>query len=196
LRLPVLSAALLAAVLTGPLCAPQPATAAEGEQLYVAPPAGWTVGFHKHQGNIDVTEVLPPNQTVQAWSEMLVVQVIGDKPSKGPQDLLKDQLDQINGGCDDVGAGPVNLAIENGYQTALRVIACTKLKQVGKGELGLYKVLMGRDRTYIVQRSWRGQPFDKEHQPLPAEKTQEWLSFMHHVVLCDTRDNQRPCPRQ
>lgn len=165
-----------------------------GEQLFVPPPNGWKVGFHDRKGNVDVTEVVPAGQTVTEWSEMLTVQVISGKPSKAAQDVLKDQLVDIQNACEDVGAGQANLGVENGYETALRAVACTKSKQWGKGELNLYKVLVGRDRIYIVSRSWRGEPFQKDRLPIPPEKTAEWLGFMQHVVVCDSRDPKHPCP--
>jgi hypothetical protein len=174
----------------------QQPTPPSGEQLLVPPPLGWKVGYHQKQGNVEVTEVLPPGQTVQEWTEMLAVQVIAGPPQKTPQEILKDQLEQIRKDCQDIGAGPVNLGVENGYDTAVRAIACTRLKQWPKGELGLYKVMKGRDRLYIVQRSWRGEPFDKQHLPVPAETTQQWLAFMQQVVLCDPRDPHRPCPKE
>ncbi len=167
-----------------------------GEQLFVLPPQGWKIGFHDRQGNVEVTEVLPPDQTVQEWTEMLAVQVVIGKGQKMPQEVLKEQMSDIQKDCTDVGAGAVSLGVENGYDTAIRAIACTRLKKWPKGELGLYKVLRGRDRLYIVSRSWRGEPFEKSQLPLPPETTQAWLAFMQQVVLCDTRDPKRPCPKE
>jgi hypothetical protein len=183
-------AVLAGAVLSSPASAQQIA----GEQLYVPPPAGWKVAYTNKQDNIEVTEVVPAGQNVQDWTEMLTVQVLLDKPVKSPEDILKEQMADFQKECDDVGAGPIGPERENGYDTALRAIACTRSKQWGKGELSLYKVLRGRDRTYIVSRTWRGEPFDKERLPVSPDVTKQWLLFMHQVVLCDSRDVQRPCP--
>jgi hypothetical protein len=165
-----------------------------GEQLFVPPPKGWKVGFHERKGNLEVTELLPADQTVQDWSEMLTVQVVSGKPTKQPQEVLRDQMVEIEKSCEDIGAGQVNLSVENGYDTALRAIACTRSKQWGKGELSLYKVLSGRERLYVVARSWRGEPFAKDHLPVGSETTREWLAFMQQVLLCDSRDASHPCP--
>jgi len=167
-----------------------------GEQLYVAPPQGWVMGFHDQQGNVEVTELVPQGQSVQDWTEMLTVQLITGKPERSPQEVLKDQVEELQKACDDIGAGATAPQVENGYDTAIRAIACTKSKQWGKGELTLYKVIRGRERLYVIARAWRGAPFDKEHLPVPPEKTQEWLRFMQQVSLCDSRDGQRPCPGQ
>lgn len=169
---------------------------APGERLYVAPPKGWTLAFHQRKGVIEVTELVPPGQTAGEWTEMLTVQMM-DGPAKGtPAELLKERAELIREGCDDVGAGPPATAQENGYDTALRAVACTRSKQWGKGELTLFKALAGKDRSYIVSRSWRGEPFAKDNLPVPSELTKEWLAFMQRVVLCDTRDPLHRCPQQ
>lgn len=175
------------------LAAAEPPPASE--QLFILPPKGWVVGYHETKGNIDVTEVLPSGQTLKNWSEMLTVQIIGGMAGKSAQDVLKDQLEVVKNACEDIGAGQVNLAMENGFETAMRAVACPKSKQWGDGELSLYKVISGRDRAYVVWRSWRGPAFDKEHLPVPAEVTTEWLAFMRQVMLCDTHDPQHACPK-
>lgn len=164
------------------------------EQLFILPPKGWTVGYHDNKGNVDVSEVLPPGQTLKNWTEMLTVQIIGGMSNKPAQEVLKDQLEIVKNACEDIGAGQVSVATENGYETAMRAVACPKSKQWGDGELSLYKVISGRDRAYVVWRSWRGPSFDKDHLPVPAEVTAEWLTFMRQVMLCDMRDPKHACP--
>jgi hypothetical protein len=170
---------------------PQP-----GESLYVLPPKGWKIGYHGQRGDVELTEVIPGDQTIQDWSEMLTVQIITGRPQAGPEDVLRDQLAEIRKVCDDVAVGPTSPAEENGYPTAMRAIGCTKSKEWGKGELNLYKVLRGHERLYVVARSWRGEPFDRDRLPVSPETTKEWLVFMQQVVLCDGRDAQHPCPDQ
>jgi hypothetical protein len=164
------------------------------EQLFVQPPKGWAVGYHDSKGTVDVTEVLPPGQTLKEWTEMLTVQMMTGLATKPPQDVLKDQLEIVKNACEDIGAGQLSLAVENGYETAMRAVACPKSKQWKDGELSLYKVISAKDRTYVVWRSWRGPAFDKEHLPVPVEITNEWLAFMRQVVVCDTRDPRHACP--
>ncbi len=187
----VLSVVAVALLCSSPAVAdPPPAS----EQLFILPPQGWVVGYHETKGNVDVTEVLPPGQTLKNWTEMLTVQIVGGMSRKSAQDVLKDQLEVVKNACEDIGAGQVSLAMENGFETAMRAVACPKSKQWGDGELSLYKVISGRDRAYVVWRSWRGPSFDKEHLPVPAETTTEWLSFMRQVLLCDAHDPQHACP--
>ena len=164
------------------------------EQLFLIPPPGWVLAYHDRQGNVDLTELVPPGQTAREWTEMLTVQMITGKPESSPQEVLKNQLGEVQKACEDVGAGPVGAAVENGYDTALRAIACTKSKQWGKGELNLYKVIRGRERLYVVARAWRGAPFAKDKLPIGPDVTKQWLAFMQQVRVCDSRDAQHPCP--
>ncbi|HVI50983.1 MAG TPA: hypothetical protein VM661_07225 [Candidatus Sulfotelmatobacter sp.] len=189
---------LLAAVL---LCLPalgnaQQAPALQGEQLFVLPPQGWVPAFHDTQGNVELVELVPQGQTMSTWTEMLMVQLVNGKPSQTPEEVLKNQQEQVKQLCEDSGFGPVGSAKENGYDTAIQAMACTKSKKYGKGELNLFKVVRGNERLYILNRAWRGDPFDKAHLPVPPETTKAWLSFMQQATVCDSRDGQRPCPKK
>lgn len=187
------SVAAVGALLSLPVMAQQ-AAPASGERLFLIPPTGWVIAFHDRQGNVDLTELVPQGQTAQNWKEMLTVQLISGKPESSPADVLKNQLSEIQQACDDVGAGAVSPGMENGYETALRAIACTRSKQWGKGELNLYKVIRGQDRLYVVSRSWRGEPFEKDKLPVGPDVTKQWLNFMQQVRVCDARDAQHACP--
>lgn len=172
-----------------------PPTQMGGEELYVPELKGWAVGYDQRRGDTDTVEIVPAGQTIQDWNEMLTVVTFDDPPNKSPQDVLAERAGEYRQECDDGGAGPVTPGIENGYGTALGSVICTRSKRQGKGEVSLFKVLRGRDRLYIVARSWRGTPFEKGHLPLTAAQTSEWVAFMNRVAVCDTRDPGRPCPQ-
>ena len=166
-----------------------------GEQLFVPPPKGWTVVFHEIEDGSEITEVTPKGQNATDWSEMLAISIIDGKPTKTPQEILLERFAIIETGCSAVGGGPSNLAIENGFPTAMRAIACPKSTEWGKGEMSLIKVINGNERSYIIIRAWRGEPFAKGQLPLPDATTQQWLNFMSRVVLCDAREPKlHPCP--
>lgn len=167
-----------------------------GEQLFVPPPSGWTIVHSANEDGIETTGLSPQGQTAENWSDMLAVAVTQGAPKKAPQDVLKDKLTEIEAACDSVGAGPVGIAQENGYDTAMRAIACPRTKTLGKGEISLIKAMNGKERSYLIIRAWRGPAFEKDQMPLPAETTKQWLAFMNRVVLCDSRNPARhPCPK-
>ena len=167
-----------------------------GEQLFVPPPPGWIVIHNANEDGVETTGLSPQGQTAESWTDMLAVAVTPGAPKKTPQDILKDKLAEIETACESVGAGPVGIAQENGYDTAMRAIACPRTKSLGKGEISLLKAMNGKERSYLIIRAWRGPAFEKDQMPLPAETTKQWLAFMNRVVLCDSRDPARhPCPK-
>ena len=165
-----------------------------GEQLFLIPPAGWTVAFHEVKDNIETTRLLPPGQSLQTWNDMLTVELMQGKPMSDAQTALRNHLQPIHDNCADLGAGPPQLSAENGYDTGLRAVACPKTRDDQRGLIGLYKVILGRDRTYFIGRTWVGKSFDKDKIPLPAQTSDEWLAFMGKVALCDPREKTHPCP--
>lgn len=166
-----------------------------GEQLFVPPPKGWAVVFHEIEDGAEITEVTPKGQNAANWTEILAISILDGKPVKSAQEALQERFAIIEAGCESVGAGPSNLAVENGFQTVMRAIACPKSTEWGKGEMSLIKVINGNERVYVIIRSWRGEPFAKGQLPLSDATTQQWLNFMSRVVLCDARYPERhPCP--
>lgn len=194
MRLKPLLAIITLFVLAAAQAAMAQQPALQGEQLYVLPPQGWVPAFHDTQGNVELVEMVPQGQTMSNWSEMLMIQLITGKPTQTPEEVLKGQQEQIKQLCEDSGFGPVGPTKENGYDAAIQAMACTKSKKYGKGEVNLFKVIRGNERLYILNRAWRGEPFEKTHLPLPAETTKSWLAFMQQAIVCDSRDGQRPCP--
>ncbi len=165
-----------------------------GEQLFLIPPAGWTIAYHDTKNNVELTELTPPGQTAQSWTDMLTVELVQGHPMSDVQSTLKARLETIHQDCNDVGAGQVQLSVENGYDTGIRAVACPKTHKDERGEISLYKVILGKDRTYVISRAWSGKAYDKDKIPLPEQTTQEWLAFMAKVVLCDPRERSHPCP--
>ncbi len=165
-----------------------------GEQLFLIPPAGWGITSHDVKNNTELTELAPPGQTAQAWTDKLKVELIQGKPVADVQTVLNSLIKAVHEDCEDVGAGTAQLATENGYETGIRAVACPKTKADPHGEIALLKVILGKDRTYVISRAWNGKPYEKDKIPLPPQATDEWLSFMKKVAVCDPRDRAHPCP--
>jgi hypothetical protein len=185
-----------AAAMMGLLLAGLPAWAQMqgGEQLFLIPPQGWTIISHDVKNNTEVTDLAPPGQTADSWTDKLQVQLIQGKPVADVQTVLNSLIKAVHDDCDDVGAGTAQLASENGYDTGIRAVACPKSKKDQHGDISLLKVILGKDRTYVISRSWRGKPYEKNKIPLPAEASDQWLAFMKRVTVCDPRDRTHPCP--
>jgi hypothetical protein len=168
-----------------------------GEHLYLnyrKMLPGWTVAPTQRGAEIELTEITPPGQSPQSWTDEVAVNILYGAPTQSPQQLLSDRIALVQRECEDSAVGPISPLVENGYETAMRAVACTKVKKLGEGEVTLYKAWKGRDAMYLVARSWRGPPFEKGHVPVAPEVTLQWLAVIQSIVLCDTRDAKRPCP--
>ena len=165
-----------------------------GEQLFLIPPTGWNIVAHDAKNSTEVTELTPNGQSEQNWTDKLKVELILGKPVADAQTVLNSLIKAVQEDCEDVGAGAANLATENGYDTGIRAVACPKTKRSGRGEIGLLKVILGKERTYVVSRLWSGPAYPKDKIPLPASTSDEWLAFMSKVTVCDPRDRNHPCP--
>lgn len=170
------------------------AQAQGGEQLFLVPPPGWTIVGHDVKNSTEVTELTPPTQSAQNWTDKLKVELVQGKPLADVQTVLTSLIKAVREDCDDIGAGPPQIAVENGYDTGVRAVACPKTKQAPHGEIGLLKVILGKERTYVISRLWSGKPYEKDKIPLPAQATDEWVAFMGKVTVCDPRDSKHPCP--
>ena len=187
--------ALLAAALAAPVALAQQLP--PGEHLYIDFKTllpGWKLLPTERGRNVELTEIVPPGQNREDWTDQVAVNIIYGPSRETPADLLAQRVELISRECETYEAGPVAPMIENGYETALRAVACNKAKRWDKGEVSLFKAWRGREAMYLVARSWRGPPFAKNARPVPTETTIQWLAFMQGIVLCDTRDPKRPCP--
>lgn len=168
-----------------------------GEYLYVdvlSKLPGWLAQPTIRSDDLELTVIVPPGQTAKDWTDQVAVETFYGPPRSSAQALLSERMGEISRACEDTALGPVNPTMENGYETAMRAVACTKVKKLDKGEVSLYKAFKGHDRMYLVARAWRGPPFDKQHVPVQPEVTLQWLAFVQSIVLCDTRDPHKPCP--
>ena len=191
LRHAVLAAAIVALSVTASL-AVEP-----GEHLFVDVATklpGWVLTSVPRANGVELTVLVPPGQTAKDWTDQVAVETFYGPPHGTAQELLTERFTQISRDCEDTAMGPVSPVIENGYDTAMRAVACTKIKKMDKGEVSLYKAWKGNDHMYLVARAWRGPPFDKAHVPVQPDVTLQWLAFVTSIVLCDTRDPHKPCP--
>ena len=163
-----------------------PAFAFEGENLLVAMPDGYKVDFQQKKGSARITEMVPANETVQGWTEMVTVQVFGGMKGVTP-DQFRDRMVKLwTGSCADAVAGPPTRAVENGYPIAFWMMNCPLNKQTGKPETTWFKAIQGRDSFYVVQKAFKFDP--------AQEQIVQWTLYLKKVGVCDTRIKERACP--
>jgi len=163
-----------------------PAFAFDGENLLAALPNGYKVGFQQKKGSAQITEMVPANESVQGWTEMVTVQVFGGMTGVTP-DQFRDRMVQLwAASCANAVAGPPTQAVENGYRIAFWMMSCPRNKDTGKPETTWFKAIQGRDSFYVVQKAFKFDP--------SKDQIAQWSLYLKKVAVCDTRLKARACP--
>ena len=173
-----------------------PSTGEVTERLIMTPPQGWQIHGSSAGQNTITKQLFPPGQSSEKWSEMMTVQVMADGRAD-PRDYIQKVVEASRANCEASGPSPVSEAQTNGYPVATLTVTCTKGRQTGLGGLVAVKAIRGGAALYVIERIWRGQPFERnEIAPVPNEMLQEWAGFLRNVSVCDTADPMRhPCPK-
>lgn len=190
----VVAACLLfspAAVAPAALAQTQPA----GERLVMDPPDGWVPVQVQRGEKVNITRLFPPGANDKQWTEMITLQIYPGS-EKSPRSFVEDVIRYGRDNCEAAGPTPVTEAPNNGYPMATVALACSKGRSSGMGGFVYVQSIRGKEALYVVQRHWRGPPFDKNGGPaFPPDMLREWGAFAKSVGLCDTRDSRHPCPR-
>jgi hypothetical protein len=158
----------------------------QNENLLVTMPQGFKVGFQDRKNNIQISEMVPSNETVQNWTEMVTVQIFfGLKTTPG---AFKDRIAKgWASACPGGGAHPVSSDAENGYPALIWVLSCERNPATGKPEITWFKAVQGNDSFYVVQKAFRFEP--------GQEQMTKALAYLGSVTVCDSRRKDRACPR-
>jgi len=173
-----------------------PGTGEVTERLIMTPPQGWQIHGSSANQNTITKQLFPPGQSSESWSEMMTVQIMADS-KVDPRDYIQRVVEASRANCEASGPSSVSEAQTNGYTMATLTVTCTKGRQTGLGGLVAVKVVRGIAALYVIERIWRGQPFERnEIAPVPNDMLQEWASFLRNVSVCDMADSARhPCPK-
>ena len=162
-----------------------PAIALEAENLLVAMPPGYKVGFTNHTPKGVITEMVPTAETVENWTEMVTVQIFfGLHDSVIAYRLRLEKLWAL--ACAGASNAPVGGGLVNGYTTMTWRLSCPLNRQTGKPEMTWFKAIAGRDSFYVVQKAFKFEP--------APEQAKEWVGWLDKVSVCDTRIADRKCP--
>jgi hypothetical protein len=162
-----------------------PTFALEAENLLVAMPPGYKVGFTRHAQKGVITEMVPSAETVENWTEMVTVQIFfGMHDSVSAFRLRMERMWASS--CAGARSAPVSGGIENGYVTVTWRMSCPLNRQTGQPEITLFKAVSGRDSFYVVQKAFKFEP--------SPDAAAEWVRYLDTVSVCDSRIPERKCP--
>jgi len=176
--------ALSLTLLTALALAP-PAVAFENENLLIAMPKGYKPDYNAKNARGIITEMVPQNQTVKNWTEMLTVQIFFR--SKQAPDAFRERIAQDWAkACKGSSLHPLAQGKENGYAFAVFMLACPRNPQTGMPEWTWFKAIQGNDSFYVVQKAFKFEP--------ARLQIIEWTRYLKGVTVCDTRAREHRCP--
>ena len=166
-----------------------------GGEVYIAGlPAGWTLGFQESNEIGHHLEWVPQGQPVKDWRDMIAFQLFPKLIDIEPDHFLVKMADHYAQSCDQVLATDIEGTPANGYPGAIRVLACTKNKVTGLGEITLFRAVMGQEAFYVAQRAWRMAPFSAEAIPVTGEQLDSGRKLIEYGLACRSNNPNRPCP--
>lgn len=158
-----------------------------GEILKVYIPPGWHTVHKEWLDNRGVKEVVPTEQTIINWREMLAIQLI-DKVRTSPEAYLGQLRDALQSSCDFSHFRIISGSGSTPYAETTQVSWCGQVAGAKWGEIVLSRVISGENTLYSLNKSWRTIPFRSvEAIALPEEEIQYWFNQLNHSQLCNMR---------
>lgn len=158
----------------------------ENENLLVSLPPGYKVDFQRKSDKAIITEMVPSAENVNAWTEMVTVQVFFGL--KIAPEQFRARLEKLWGdSCPGSTFHTVGKGVENGYPALVWIQNCPLNTQTGKPEITWMKAIGGNDSLYLVQKAFKFTPSD--------EQVTVWTKYLRGVAVCDSRLADRACPK-
>jgi hypothetical protein len=177
------AAALLVLALAWPVAAAD----LVNENILVAMPPGYKVDFQNKNQNEMISEMVPSNETVNNWTEMVTVQIFNNL--KVTPDQFRARMQKLwSNSCAGSRFNDVGKGVENGYPTLVWMQTCPRNASTGKPEITWFKALQGNDSFYVVQKAFKFKPSE--------EQVAQSMQYLKSASLCDSRISDRACPKQ
>ncbi|WP_417582847.1 hypothetical protein [Nitrincola sp.] len=158
-----------------------------GEILKAYIPPGWHTVHKEWLDDRGVKEVVPADQTIINWREMLAIQVL-DKVTTSPENYLSQLREALQSSCDFSHFRILSGSRSADYAEAIQISWCGQVAGAEWGEIVLSRIISGEHTLYSLNKSWRTIPFRSvEAIGLPDEEIQYWSDLLKRSELCDTR---------
>ncbi len=180
------------------LAAALPARAqSAGEHLLAVYPSNWQhIPLDSQNPNVQMTELLPPGESPQNFSEAILVETFAG-PGQSARDFVGTLITVGQHDCNGFTGIPAKEANLNGYTAVVARYGCSRGTRTGKSGMTMVIAIRGKDALHVIQTMWLGQPVAANQAvPIPDEVLHRWKTLAAHVILCDTRDPNHPCPSE
>ncbi|WP_343561244.1 hypothetical protein [Kiloniella sp. b19] len=164
-------------------------------------PGDWHILPRQKQSERYYGEWIPKNQQAENWQDMIILQIFPGQGDESLQDSKRPEkaLDRIAAAykknCSAMAATDALNDQVNGYWTGFRLIYCAQDLSGSTGEISLFRVTIGRNATYIIQRAFRVPGFELGQKPDPvsAQRLKEAFGIIRQGWICQEKTD-RSCP--
>ncbi|WP_139198242.1 hypothetical protein [Syntrophus gentianae] len=132
-------------------------------------------------------EMVPQNQTVQDWTEMVTTNIYLGLKNVTPESYQEKMQQLWGASCKGSEFASVTKGKENGYPFAIWMQVCTLNPSTGKPEYTWFKAIKGNDSFYVVQKAFKFNPSGKQ--------ITQWMQYFRSIIVCDTRLKGHSCPK-
>ena len=170
-----------------------PTFAVPGEYLFCDPPRGWSIATNKSNSKTAFMEILPDLEKANGWSQIITVQTFFGRSDILPSRWCEDFQAQMTEVCSNLSFSKVTIFRDNGFSAARMMMYCPDLTDCErtpenlrkhKGEITYIKAIRGLNHFYVIQRAWRGEPFeDPSTSEMPKRLMMEWMKFFERVQV-------------
>ncbi len=115
------------------------------ENFLVNIPDGYKIDFQTKQGKMVMTEMVPVEESVENWTEMVTTQVFLGLTSATPAQFRALMAKQWIAACPGGSFAPVREGVENGYPFSVWLQLCPRNPSTGKPENTWFKAIKGND---------------------------------------------------
>ncbi len=134
-----------------------------------------------------ITEMVPQNESVKDWLDMVTTQVFLGMKNATPQQFRDRMQKSWAFFCKGAESASITEGVENGYPFAFWVQTCPENRATRRPENTWFKAIKGNDSFYVAQKAFKYEP--------SKEQIVKWTQYLQSVQVCDTRLTDRPCPK-
>lgn len=160
------------------------------ENLLQTWPTDFKIGDQQKKDHVSMTEMVPKNESVENWTQMVATQIFHGIASPDFYDAYKAGVEStFKKACDSTESVPFPSldGVENGYPVHLWMQFCRYEDSRKPPEVTLFKYIRGRDASYVVQWASHSEPTKQEFQ--------QRMRYLASVRVCDTRHEENPCTK-
>jgi hypothetical protein len=159
----------------------------QNENLLMTVPRWVQNGFPRENEDMLVSEMVPVDQSVSNWTEMVRVQIF--YALKATPGQFKIEMNKARARvCSGISSQALTEERENGYATLVWYENCSLNTATDSPEFTWFKGIQGNESFYLVQVALKIQPSD--------DASTRWMDYLKKVRVCDTRLPERACPAE